>query len=52
MNIQTGMFCGNGSDIEMSAKKIDIEKTDGNSPMAKAMAPKSLTMMTLSVQVQ
>ena len=46
------MFYGNGSDIEKSAKKTDIEKTDGNSLMAKAMAPKILTMMTLSVQVQ
>ena len=29
-------------------KKTDIEKTDGNNLMAKAMAPKSLTMMTIS----
>ena len=33
-------------------KKTDIEKTDGNSLMAKAMAPKCLTMKTLPVQVQ
>ena len=32
-----------------SANKSDIEKTDGNSLMAKARAPKSLTLMTLSV---
>ena len=46
------MFYGNGSDIKKSAKKIDIQKNDGNSLMAKAMAPESLTMMTLSAQVQ
>ena len=34
-NFQTGMFYGNGSDIENSAKKTDVEKTDGNSLMAK-----------------
>jgi len=39
------MFYGNGSDIEKSAKKTDIEKTDDNSLMAKAMAPKSLTLI-------
>ena len=46
------MFYGNGSDIEKSAKKTEIEKTDGNSLMAKAMAPKRLTNMTLPVQVK
>ena len=34
------MFYGNGSDIKKPAEKIDIEKTDGNSLMAKAMALK------------
>ena len=51
-NIQPGRFYGNRSDIKKSAKKTEIQKTDGNSLMAKGMAPKSLTMMTLSVQVQ
>ena len=51
-NIQTWMLYGNGSDINNSTKKTDKEKTDGNILMAKAMAPKSLTMITLSVQFQ
>ena len=46
------MLYGNGSDIEKSAKKIEFEKTGGNSLMAKAMAPINLIMITLSVQVQ
>jgi len=46
------MFYGNGSDIQKSAKKTNIEKTDSNSLMAKAMTPKSLTAITLSVQVE
>ena len=40
------------SDAKRFAKKTDIEKTDGNSLMVKAMAPKSSTMMILSVQVE
>ena len=51
-NIQTGMFYGNRSDIKKSAKKTEIEKNDGYSLIAKAMAPKSLTMVIVSVQFQ
>ena len=46
------MFYRNGSDIKKFAQKTDIEKTEGISLMAEAMVPKSLTTMTLSVQVQ
>ena len=42
------MFYDNGSDIKKFAKKTDIEKTDGNSLMASAIAPKGLTIMTIS----
>ena len=51
-NIQTGMFCGIGTEIKKIAEKTDIEKTDGNSLMAKAMARKRSTFMTLSIQLQ
>ena len=46
------MFYGNGSDIRKSVKKTDIEKSDDNSLMAKATAPKNSKMITLSVQIQ
>ena len=46
------MFYSNGSDTKKSAKKIDIETTDGKSPMVKAVEPKNSTLMTLSAQVQ
>ena len=46
------MFYGNGSDIKKSAKKFNFEKTGRNSLIAKAMAPKSLMAITLSVQFQ
>ena len=39
-NPQTEIFYGSGYDVKKSAKKTDIEKTDGNSLMAKAMTPK------------
>ena len=45
-NIQADIFYGKGSDIKKSAKKIENEKTDVNSMMAKGETPKSLTEMT------
>ena len=41
------MFYVRGSDIEKSAEKTDIEKTEGNSLVAEAKAQKSLTMKSL-----
>ena len=46
-NFQVGMFYGIGSDFEKSAKKTDIEKSDGNNLMPSAKAPKVLTIMTI-----
>ena len=46
------MFYDTGSDIKKIAENTDIEKTDGNSLMAKAMVRKRLRIMTLSEQVQ
>ena len=46
------MFYGIGSDTKKFVEKSDIEKTDGNSLMAKAMPRKRLKIMTLSTQVQ
>ena len=46
------MFYGIGSDIKKIAEKTDIEKTYGNSLMAKALARKRLQIMTISAQSQ
>ena len=50
--IQTEKFYRNRSDNEKSAKNNDIEKTNGIGLIAKAVALKSLIMMTLSVKFQ
>ena len=48
--IQAEKSYGNGSDIKMFTRRIDIKKVDGNNLMAKDKALKNLT--TLIIQVQ
>ena len=45
------MFYAIGSDIKKIAEKTDIQKTDGNSLMTKAMAWKYLTAMILQLSI-